>query len=80
VEGCKKYLRKSLQVNPALKESRMFWAFLKSEGHVNKDDGSPAGDAGESKSAKSKERSDEANGKAGPGKSKTSAPVSLKMD
>ncbi|WP_285905518.1 tetratricopeptide repeat protein [Pseudodesulfovibrio pelocollis] len=34
VEGCKKYLRKSLEVNPDLKESRMFWAFLKSEGHV----------------------------------------------
>jgi len=34
VEGCRKYLRKSLEVNPDLKESRMFWAFLKSEGHV----------------------------------------------
>ncbi|QJB54963.1 tetratricopeptide repeat protein [Pseudodesulfovibrio sp. zrk46] len=34
VQGCKKYLKKSLQVNPNLKESKMFWAYLKSKGHV----------------------------------------------
>jgi len=38
VDGCKKYLKKSLQVNPNLKESKMFWAFLKSQGHVVEDE------------------------------------------
>lgn len=38
VAGCKKYLLRSLKVNPNLKESKMFWAYLKSQGHVNKDD------------------------------------------
>lgn len=34
IEGCKRYLQKSLKVNPNLKESKMFWAFLKSKGYV----------------------------------------------
>ncbi len=34
IKGCKKYVAKSLRVNPNLKESKMFWAFLKSKGHV----------------------------------------------
>ncbi|WP_319468142.1 hypothetical protein [uncultured Pseudodesulfovibrio sp.] len=34
IQGCKKYVAKSLRVNPNLKESKMFWAFLKSKGHV----------------------------------------------
>lgn len=38
VEECKKYLRKSLEVNPNLKESKMFWAFLKSKGFVRDDE------------------------------------------
>lgn len=38
VEGCKKYLIKSLEINPNLKESKMFWAYLKSQGHVGKDE------------------------------------------
>ncbi|CCH50478.1 tetratricopeptide repeat protein [Pseudodesulfovibrio piezophilus] len=38
VEGCKEYLVKSLKINPDLKESRMFWAFLKSHGLVAKDE------------------------------------------
>ena len=37
-EGCKKYLRKSLQVNPNLKESKMFWEYLKSKGYMKGDD------------------------------------------
>jgi tetratricopeptide (TPR) repeat protein len=43
VEGCKKYLLKSLEVNPQLKESKMFWAFLKGEGHVGKGESAPVG-------------------------------------
>ena len=38
IDGCKKYLQKSLQVNPNLKESKMFWAYLKGQGHVGKDE------------------------------------------
>ena len=39
VDGCKKYLLKSLQVNPNLKESIQFWAFLKTQGHVSEGEG-----------------------------------------
>ena len=42
VEGCKKYLGKSLQLNPELRESKMFWAFLKSEGLIGMDEEPPA--------------------------------------
>lgn len=38
VNGCKKYLLRSLKVNPSLKESKMFWAYLKSQGQVNSED------------------------------------------
>ncbi|MDD3313784.1 tetratricopeptide repeat protein, partial [Pseudodesulfovibrio sp.] len=38
VKGCKEYLRRSLQINPELKESRMFWEFLKSKGYVKADE------------------------------------------
>ena len=34
VKGCKKYLKRSLMVNPKLKESLLFWEFLKKRGHV----------------------------------------------
>jgi tetratricopeptide (TPR) repeat protein len=39
VKGCKKYLLKSLQVNPNLKESKQFWEFLKTQGHVSENEG-----------------------------------------
>ncbi len=39
IAGCKKYLIKSLQVNPNLKASRQFWEFLKTKGHVGEDEG-----------------------------------------
>ncbi|MBI9078625.1 MAG: hypothetical protein JEY79_02675 [Pseudodesulfovibrio sp.] len=39
VNGCKKYLIKSLQVNPNLKESKQFWEFLKNQGHVSENEG-----------------------------------------
>ena len=38
VKGCKEYLKKSLQVNPNLKESRQFWDFLKTKGHIGADE------------------------------------------
>ncbi|MEF2229299.1 MAG: hypothetical protein V3571_00065, partial [Pseudodesulfovibrio sp.] len=38
VKGCKEYLRRSLQINPELKESKQFWEFLKSKGHIGGDE------------------------------------------
>lgn len=38
VNNCKKYLKHSLLLNPKLKESKMFWAFLKSKGHISDDE------------------------------------------
>lgn len=34
VQECKRYLKKSLEVNPDLRESRLFWEYLKKQGHV----------------------------------------------
>ncbi len=39
VEDCVKYLEKSLKINPNLKESKMFLAFLKSRGHIGGEGG-----------------------------------------
>lgn len=38
INGCKKYILRSLKVNPNMKESKMFWAFLKSKGQLNQED------------------------------------------
>ena len=35
VEECKRYLKKSLSVNPDFKESRLFWEYLKKQGRNN---------------------------------------------
>jgi len=78
VEGCKKYLLKSLKVNPDLKESKMFWAFLKSQGHVKDGEGASTtidNQAG----ASAPTASGPPNGEAA-GESKPSGPISLKMD
>lgn len=37
VQGCKEYLRKSLAVNPRLRESQLFWDYLKKKGHLEAD-------------------------------------------
>ncbi|ADU63316.1 MAG: hypothetical protein KUA35_03255 [Pseudodesulfovibrio sp.] len=68
VEGCKKYLRKSLEVNPDLKESRMFWAFLKSEGHVDKAEGGPGPESGQPEAEPVREAGQADAGKPGSGK------------
>jgi len=39
VEGCKKYLIKSLEINPDLDASIKFWAYLKTQGHVKAGEG-----------------------------------------
>jgi tetratricopeptide (TPR) repeat protein len=39
MEGCKKYLLKSLELNPNLEASLKFWAFLQEKGYVGKDEG-----------------------------------------
>lgn len=73
VEGCKKYLFKSLKVNPNLKESKMFWAFLKSQGHVGKDE-NPGVPLEEKKDGDAPVTSE------GATTEKTSSPESLKLD
>jgi len=35
IKGCKKYLMRSLTVNPNLRESQLFWEFLKKKGHTD---------------------------------------------
>ncbi|EGB16556.1 hypothetical protein DND132_3353 [Pseudodesulfovibrio mercurii] len=39
IEGCRKYLVKSLELNPNLEASLKFWAFLKEKGYVGKGEG-----------------------------------------
>jgi tetratricopeptide (TPR) repeat protein len=39
IEGCRKYLLKSLELNPGLEASLKFWAFLQEKGYVGKDEG-----------------------------------------
>lgn len=43
VEGCKKYLLKSLELNPDLEVSKQFWAYLQSRGYIGKDEEPVAG-------------------------------------
>ncbi|WP_207264364.1 tetratricopeptide repeat protein [Desulfovibrio sp. Huiquan2017] len=45
IEGCKKYLLKSLELNPNLEASLKFWAFLKEKGYVSKDEGADVREA-----------------------------------
>jgi tetratricopeptide (TPR) repeat protein len=86
IEGCKKYLRKSLEVNPELKESRMFWAFLKSEGHVDKGEGPPRAAAQGGNGDRAGQARPEARepGRAEPedtgGESKPAGPLKLELD
>lgn len=38
VEECKRYLKKSLRVNPLLEESQLFWEYLKEQGIVGRNE------------------------------------------
>jgi len=87
VDGCKKYLLKSLEVNPGLTESVQFWAFLKKQGHVEEGEGPNTtieSKAGAKKPATKKaandQPADEASPDGQPDKQKPSGPVSFSLD
>jgi tetratricopeptide (TPR) repeat protein len=71
IEGCKKYLLKSLEVNPSLEASLKFWAFLKDKGYVGKDEGPDV--SAVKPDRRPKDDTDEANGE----KPAPSAPIKL---
>lgn len=81
IEGCKKYLLKSLNTNPNLKASVQFWEFLKAQGHVKEGEGTGVnldekGEAGgrATKQAASKKSSDDSIEKA-----PSSGPISFDL-
>lgn len=85
VDGCKKYLLKSLQVNPKLTESMQFWDYLRTQGHVAENEGpnnsvNLDASAGDGKQAKA-EKATAPKAPNGDSESEKSVdPVSLKID
>jgi tetratricopeptide (TPR) repeat protein len=71
VEGCKKYLLKSLELNPNLEASLKFWAFLKEKGYVAEGEGPDV--SAVKPSRRPKDETDAANGE----KPAPSAPIKL---
>lgn len=82
VDGCKKYLLKSLQVNPKLTESIQFWDYLRAQGHVAENEGPKSSvnlDAADG--AGKQTEAEKTKAPNGDSKSKKSVdPVSLKID
>ncbi len=87
VDGCKKYLLKSLQLNQNLEASIQFWAFLKTQGHVGDDEGPDVNvksQAGAVKPAGEKQAEGQPSGESTaddqPAKRQPSGPVSFNLD
>lgn len=81
VDNCKKYLLKSLQLNPKLRESLQFWVYLKGQGHVAEGEGSEVNVEALSESVKQVRKKEKAIvSEPAPEKEKPSKPVSLNLD
>jgi len=74
VDECKKYLIKSLDVNPDLEASKQFWAYLQTQGYVKEGEG--AGVSIESQPRRASQDGENAGKASGAG----GAPLSMKLD